>query len=157
MKNRIISVTLVLIIACYGIMGTFILPVFQSWIESILLFIDADLLKKLQIFFTGSKYQTEDRLNLGKWLIYIPSYLTLHFLLLNTILSRANRIKGSLIFLSIILAFISFRLFCHFLKIRLFDELFNYSLYYLLNLPILLFLIEGGKILISDLKKFANK
>ncbi|MCR9249723.1 MAG: hypothetical protein NXI20_04835 [bacterium] len=152
MNARKFSFIVALVIVLYGIFGTLLIPHFQNLVETIIG--DEDLAMRLNSKFVGSKLTDLDQFNLGKFFVYTPIYLGLHILLINSIFWQSKfRIASNLVFMSII---------CLIVLVAVFSLKFGFtSLYFFANnlfhkltkLPLILFLVEGGRLLLSDVDK----
>lgn len=158
MKTSKLSIFLAVLIVCYGTYGKLLLPDYQYFIEQ-LLSTQQEFLSVLMEFFKGTKDQPDDAYNLGKYLIYMPSYLGLHLLFINVLFLRnvRQRNKANLIFFGVafgLVICVTLARMLHF--VFLFEMVIN-LISKLIALPLILFLLEGGRLLLGDIDRMMKR
>ena len=147
--RRWLSLFIGLIIVVYGSVHQELAQIYQEIVE---LIVPNEFLVPLQELFSGVVAGSLDPYNLGMYFLHIPIYLTLHLLLVNAIFWRKSNWKlANILFLVIILSIITVvGLSRYFDLYRLYQVAIS-SFHKLIKLPIILFIVEGGRILLSDI------
>ena len=142
-------------IIVFGIFGKLFWPQFQGFVTW---FLADDLSNQLMRFLQGKDVSAEDQWSLGRYFVYYPIYLLLHLLLINAIFwSSTYRRLANLIFIALITSLIAGSMIFHLLHFTvLYDMTMNITVTFL-NLPIILFIVEGGRVLIGDIDKKLGK
>jgi len=151
-RNRAISIGVGIVIVLYGTFGKQLWPFYQSITESL---VSGPTLEGLMSFLKGRKAGQDDIYNLGKYFIYYPSYLTLHALLITSLYwGKARRVFfANAIFSMILMVLSAIILFSYVQQFhRVYDAAMG-LMHSLLNMPLILFIVEGGRILLSDVDK----
>ena len=151
MTSRQLSYLVAICIILYGIFGKQLWPDFQLFVEILL---PDDLSSRLAIFLQGKEISAEDQWSLGRYLVYYPIYLLLHLLLINVIFWHSAYQKlANMIFIGILMALIGGSLIFHLIHWTfLYDAVMNVTVTFL-NLPLILFIVEGGRILLDDIDR----
>lgn len=148
---KIASYILAALILFFGVFGKKLWPAFQ---EIAIFLIPDELEKNLIIFFNGKSPSSRDQWGLARYLIYYPTYLLLHLLLVNSIFWESKYLrKANLIFLFTLVSLLGSALICRLLNLEYLYDMVMTVISTLLNFPLILFIIEGGRILYADLNK----
>lgn len=150
---RGLSIVIGLLIMAHGIFSEQIVPYYQSITEYIIW--DDTLKIELIGLLNGPHYSRADRYNLGEYFLAKPIYFGLHMLLISVLYwnNPKSRCNALLIFIGILLVLLSLILLTYFLEIKSVYAITKGMLTNALNLPIILFFVEGGKILNNDINK----
>jgi len=154
--ERLFSVLIGIIIISYGVMGNYALPIYQNTVENLL---GDNLVDKISAILNGNEYTEKDMYNLGKYLMYYPSYLILHLGLISILFwnkpqSRSFGVLAIIIGIPLV-AFLSF-LFYRLNWITMHRAAFS-TFKTFVSYPFVLFLVEGGRLLDKNIDELIKK
>ena len=154
-RYRAAAIAIGFLIISYGVASSFLLPFYQNFAEQL---IPAEYLKALTSFFYGRRYDPNDANNLGKYLIYYPSYLFLHVGLICFLFRRSSkaRIIGLALVLFGIPSLALLSMVFYQLKWMSFYDATISTFTTFVGYPFILFVVEGGRLLDKNIDELIS-
>ena len=151
-RERLASILIGITIIAYGVSSSNVLPFYQQIVEGI---VPSESLEDLKAFFGGRRFDKQDQYNLGKYLVYYPSYLVLHLGLISVLFRKSPKSR-KLGFFAVafgipFLALLSL-LFYRLKWMGVYDATID-TFTTFVGYPFILFVVEGGKMLGQDIDK----
>lgn len=148
--ERILSIFIGVVIISYGIISVNVVPVYQNLVEDLL---GSELSLKLLDLFSGTLAHEKDVYNLGKYFVYYPSYILLHAALISLLFWKKPKSRniGLLVLLLVLPILAGLTLLFYWLGWQSFYHAAHLTLANLIGYPIILFLVEGGRIIYADI------
>ena len=155
---RILGISNLILIICYGILKLWALKVYSKFIADAAIFFDIDISGLQNFLISFSQSANLHNYHLG-WIIYYPTYILLHLSFIYLLFRNQKKVKMRLLIGLIVLVFvlIGVSVIGKILEITLIYEVFYYTFKQLFGLPFILLAIEGGKILYNDIVKLSDK
>lgn len=156
-RNRILSIVILLLIVCYGILRILICRIYSipvSWLLESIGISPTELLAQWNAFDTTGEFD-----HLLGFIIYYPTYLGLHLLFIYLLFKEQPVVRkwlviGLILVVGILLSSVFIARWLDFtvlfnLSFKLFRQLFG--------LPFILLAIEGGRILFNDIQRLTGR
>lgn len=155
--SRRLSVVIGLLIIGYGIFGQLLLPYLQSVLDSILGSIP--FASGLPLFFNGLETSSKDHYNMARYLIFYPIYLGLHVLMVFALFRNYPKARRyGLLLILVLIPFLGlFAMVFFMLGFETLYRVFASTVSNFLKLPVILFLVEGGRIFNQDIDRMLSE